>query len=280
MKISEIAKKAKEKLIGVFSDSRREESGQETPEMTAQKAQEGQQDEKTGISSGNDGKGKETAKNEAAEGKEERAANGNDGFRPDFCVIDEFQAYRSEEIERAMEQIQNIQEKTGMDRNEITGIVQRVATGRGISKGMAAAQFEAVIEAGEELKKAFSELTKVLAEALSPTIKDLTEMWSKMGKTETQIRKEELWKRHYEEKAKMSNNERRRRGIPMVRRPKRQQYRTKKTNPAAAGSRKNLKRWCNWYAAGFRQAAGKIREKSDSGSNGDRTADPAEPDSS
>lgn len=49
MKISEIAKKAKEKLIGVFSDSRREESGQETPEMTAQKAQEGQQDEKADI---------------------------------------------------------------------------------------------------------------------------------------------------------------------------------------------------------------------------------------
>ena len=125
----------------------------------------------------------------------------------------------------------------------------------------------------EELTKAFEtmferlkEQINSIAEAISAawendemkTVREMLWKLQKMGMTETQIRKMELWKRYYGEKAKMSNNERRRRGIPMVRRPKRQQYRTKKTNPAA----------------------GKIREKSDSGSNGDRTADPAEPDSS
>lgn len=67
-----------------------------------------------------------------------------------------------------------------------------------------------------------------LAEALAPVIRDIVELLQTIGKTEAQIRKERLWKRYYWEKAKMSNNERRRRGIPMVRRPKRQQYRTKK----------------------------------------------------
>lgn len=61
-----------------------------------------------------------------------------------------------------------------------------------------------------------------------PVIRDIVELLQTIGKTEAQIRKERLWKRYYWEKAKMSNNERRRRGIPMVRRPKRQQYRTKK----------------------------------------------------
>lgn len=124
MKLSEMARKAKEKLSGAFGRNRKEESCPEMPEMDAQKAQEGQQDAKTGISSQNDEKGQKTANNEAT------------------------------------------------------------------------AQFEAAILAGEEMKKAFREF--------------------------------ELWRRYYREKAKMSNNERRRRGIPMVRRPKRQQYRVKK----------------------------------------------------
>lgn len=49
-----------------------------------------------------------------------------------------------------------------------------------------------------------------------------------MSMTEAQIRKEQLWRHYYEEKAKMSNNKRRIRRIPMVRRPKRQQYRVRK----------------------------------------------------
>lgn len=150
MKISEIAKKAKEKLIGVFSDSRREESGQETPEMTAQKAQEGQQDEKADISAQDDIKGQETAKTEPT-GQEET--------------------------------VLGINMASGQD---VTGI------------------------STEGLTKAFETMS-------------------------------ELWKRYYEEKAKMSNNERRRRGIPMVRRPKRQQYRTKKPDPAAADGRQQEK---------------------------------------
>lgn len=80
-----------------------------------------------------------------------------------------------------------------------------------------------------------------LQNGLMKTVREMLWKLQKMGMTETQIRKMELWKRYYEEKAKMSNNERRRRGIPMVRRPKRQQYRTKKTDPAAAGSRQREK---------------------------------------
>lgn len=144
MKISEIAKKAKEKLIGVFSDSRREESGQET----AKTEPTGQEETVLGIN----------------------MASGQD----------------------------------------VTGI------------------------STEGLTKAFETMSERLKEQM---------LWKfqKMGMTDVQIRKMELWKRYYEEKAKMSNNERRRRGIPMVRRPKRQQYRTKKPDPAAADGRQQEK---------------------------------------
>lgn len=170
MKLSEMARKAKEKLSGVFGRNRKEENSQETAEMDAQKAQEGQQDAKTGISSQNNEKKQETANNEAT------------------------------------------------------------------------AQLEAaILAANEALEKTFREFGKEAANVLTSLLKEL----SKTGKTEAQIRKEELWKRYYWEKAKMSNNERRRRGIPMVRRPKRQQYRTKKRKvKALSGDTKSIDGFC------------------------------------
>lgn len=195
MKISEIAKKAKEKLIGVFSDSRREESGQETPEMTAQKAQEGQQDEKA-ISAQDDIKGQETAKTEPT-GQEET--------------------------------VLGINMASGQD---MTGI-----STEGLTKA-----FETMSERLKEQMESIAKTIRAVWE--NDEMKTVSEMlWKlqKMGMTDVQIRKMELWKRYYEEKAKMSNNERRRRGIPMVRRPKRQQYRTKKPDPAAADGRQQEK---------------------------------------
>lgn len=203
MKLSEIAKKAKEKLIGVFSGSRREESSQETTEMTAQKAQEGQQDEKVDISAQDDIKGQETAKTEPT-GQEETVLG----------------------IDMA-----SGQDMTGISTEELTKA------------------FETMFE---RLKEQMNSIAEAISAAWEndemKTVREMLWKLQKMGMTETQIRKMELWKRYYEEKAKMSNNERRRRGIPMVRRPKRKRYRTKKPDPAAggaAGSGKNLKRWCN-----------------------------------
>lgn len=152
MKLSEMARKAKEKLFGAFDRNQKEENRPEMAEMDAQRAQERQQDTKTGISSQNDKRGQETANNEAT------------------------------------------------------------------------AAFEAATLASEAFETALREFGKGLASALVPLLGEL----QKIGKTETQIRKEELWRRYYREKAKMSNNERRRRGIPMVRRPKRQQYRIRR----------------------------------------------------
>lgn len=196
MKLSEIAKKAKEKLIGVFSGSRREESSQETTEMTAQKAQEGQQDEKVDISAQDDIKGQETAKTEPT-GQEETVLG----------------------IDMA-----SGQDMTGISTEELTKA------------------FETMFERLKEQINSIAEAISVAWENDEmKTVREMLWKLQKMGMTETQIRKMELWKRYYEEKAKMSNNERRRRGIPMVRRPKRQQYRTKKTNPAAAGSRQREK---------------------------------------
>lgn len=196
MKLSEIAKKAKEKLIGVFSGSRREESSQETTEMTAQKAQEGQQDEKVDISAQDDIKGQETEKTEPT-GQEETVLG----------------------IDMA-----SGQDMTGISTEELTKA------------------FETMFE---RLKEQMNSIAEAISAAWEndemKTVREMLWKLQKMGMTETQIRKMELWKRYYEEKAKMSNNERRRRGIPMVRRPKRQQYRTKKTNPAAAGSRQREK---------------------------------------
>lgn len=191
MKLSEMARKAKEKLIGAFSGKPKEENSRETAEMDAQKAQEGQQKAKTDISAQNDGNGQETEKNEVT-----------------GAII-------------------GVDLANGKDMTEYAGI----------NKADPAAQIEAVIAAGEMLEKAFETLAEELGTAFAPAVKIIEEALSKIGKTETQIRKEELWKRYYEEKAKMSNNERRRRGIPMVRRPKRQQYREKKQKKEGSGNK-------------------------------------------
>lgn len=61
MKLSEMARKAKEKLIGTFSRKRQEENGRNAPEIDTQEPQEGQQDTKTDISAQEDRKGQETA---------------------------------------------------------------------------------------------------------------------------------------------------------------------------------------------------------------------------
>lgn len=161
MKLSEMARKAKEKLIGTFSRKRQEENGRNAPEIATQEPQEGQQDTKTDISAQEDRKGQETANTEPT-GQEET--------------------------------VLGIDMASGQDMTAGTNI--------------------------EELMK---------------TVREILWKRQKMGMTETQIRKRELWKRYYEEKAKMSNNERRRRGIPMVRRPKRQQYRAKRQKKAEAG---------------------------------------------
>lgn len=196
MKLSEIAKKAKEKLIGVFCGSRREENSQETPEMTAQKAQEGQQDEKADISAQDDIKGQETAKTEPT-GQEETVLG----------------------IDMA-----SGQDMTGISTEELTKAFETM--------------FERLKEQMESMAKTIRAVWE--SDEIKTVRKVLWEL-KKMGMTDAQIRKMELWKRYYEEKAKMSNNERRRRGIPMVRRPKRQQYRTKKTDPAAADGRQQEK---------------------------------------
>lgn len=196
MKLSEMAKKAKEKLIGVFCGSRREESSQETPEMTAQKAQEGQQDEKTDISAQNVIEGQKTAKTEPT-GQEET-----------ILGID----------------MASGQDMTGISAEELTKA------------------FETMFEKMKEQIRSIAEAISAVWESDEmKTVREMLWKLQKMKMTDAQIRKMELWKRYYEEKAKMSNNERRRRGIPMVRRPKRQQYRTKKPDPAAASNRQREK---------------------------------------
>lgn len=191
MKLSEMARKAKEKLIGTFSRKRQEENGRNAPEIDTQEPQEGQQDTKTDISAQEDRKGQETANTEPT-GQEETVL--------------------------------------GID----------MASGQDMTAGT---NIEELTKAFEMMFESLKEQTDRMAEAIraaweSGEMKMVREMlWKlqKMGMTETQIRKRELWKRYYEEKAKMSNNERRRRGIPMVRRPKRQQYRAKRQKKAEAG---------------------------------------------
>lgn len=200
MKLSEMARKAKEKLSGAFGRNRKEENSQETAEMDAQKAQEGQQDAKTGISSQNDEKGQETANTEPT-GQEETVLG----------------------IDMA-----SGQDMTGINTEELTKA------------------FEMMFERLKEQTDRMAEAIRAAWESDEmKTVREMLWKLQKMGMTETQIRKRELWKRYYEEKAKMSNNERRRRGIPMVRRPKRQQYRTKKRKvKALSGDTKSIDGFC------------------------------------
>lgn len=196
MKLSEMAREVKEKLYGAIGRNRKEENSQEMAEMDAQKAQEGQQDEKADISAQDDIKGQETAKTEPT-GQEET--------------------------------VLGINMASGQD---MTGI-----STEGLTKA-----FETMSERLKEQMESIAKTIRAVWE--NDEMKTVSEMlWKlqKMGMTDVQIRKMELWKRYYEEKAKMSNNERRRRGIPMVRRPKRQQYRTKKPDPAAADGRQQEK---------------------------------------
>lgn len=66
------------------------------------------------------------------------------------------------------------------------------------------------------------------------------------GETPAQIKRETLWREYWKEKQRMPNNERRRKGLPMVKRPKRQQWisgsKTEKKGRCAKCSRKTRNR--------------------------------------
>lgn len=88
-------------------------------------------------------------------------------------------------------------------------------------------------ESIQTMADAIGQVGKTMADAVvkalnSPDMQLFIDKIRHMSMTEAQIRKEQLWRHYYEEKTKMSNNKRRMRGIPMVRRPKRQQYRVRK----------------------------------------------------
>lgn len=88
-------------------------------------------------------------------------------------------------------------------------------------------------ESIQTMADAIVKVGKTIADAVvkasnSPDMQLFIDKIRHMSMTEAQIRKEQLWRHYYEEKTKMSNNKRRMRGIPMVRRPKRQQYRVRK----------------------------------------------------
>lgn len=197
MKLSEMAKKAKNKLIETFRGKREGEKVSEMTSMNAQTGQERLQEEKTDISVQGNEKGQEKANTEPTEGKEGNEkyvigadlANGKD--MTGYADINKAFPHDAQKAGEALKNVISAFENLG----------------------------KAIGESAEEIKKAFR----------------------MERKTEAQIRKEELWKRYYEEKAKMSNNERRRRGIPMVRRPKRQQYRIRKQQ-ASTGQQEAGKR--------------------------------------
>lgn len=73
-----------------------------------------------------------------------------------------------------------------------------------------------------------------------------TEKNSSSEPTSAQIKKETLWREYWKEKQRMPNNERRRKGLPMVRRPKRQQWiggsKTEKKGRCAKCSRETRNR--------------------------------------
>lgn len=87
----------------------------------------------------------------------------------------------------------------------------------------------ALIQAIDNLGKNIQTIEDTIVKVTnSPEMKNFLKEEHRLSMTETQIRKENLLRHYYEEKEKMSNNKRRMRGIPMVRRPKRQQYRVRK----------------------------------------------------
>ena len=73
-----------------------------------------------------------------------------------------------------------------------------------------------------------------------------TEKNSSSEPTPAQIKRETLWREYWKEKQRMPNNERKRKGLPMVRRPKRQQWiggsKTEKKGRCAKCSRKTRNR--------------------------------------
>lgn len=85
-----------------------------------------------------------------------------------------------------------------------------------------------ISDAAVKLNMAFTEMMENIRQVADKISEIFRRIHENNTMTETQIRKRELWRRYYEEKNRMSNNERRRRGIPMVKRPKWQQYRPPK----------------------------------------------------
>ena len=115
--------------------------------------------------------------------------------------------------------------KMQVEPKEVEKVIRKTEAEWNLSPDKAAETLKMISDAAVKLNMAFTEMMENIRQVADKISEVFRRIHENNTMTETQIRKRELWRRYYEEKSRMSNNERRRRGIPMVKRPKRQQYR-------------------------------------------------------
>lgn len=183
MKIREMITKARDRLFGKKEP---EQEARKDVQKSAQRAQEGQNDERMVNLPQKAEKGQETAKNSA--GREETFGEKAGDAMKDVIqkIID---AEEDERLQRQKKALESVAEQTGMTAEEIA-------------------------EQWEFFKESMIETAERLAEAFRIAwdgAKSAIEMWMEA----VNYAQLDEWQR---KKLMMSNNERRRRGIPMVRR--------------------------------------------------------------
>lgn len=134
--------------------------------------------------------------------------------------IEDLQAYEDRKF--------YIAAKMQVEPEEVEKVIRKTEAEWNLSPDKAAETLKMISDAAVKLNMTFAEMMENIRQVADKISEVFRRIHENNTMTETQIRKRELWRRYYEEKSRMSNNERRRRGIPMVKRPKRQQYRPQK----------------------------------------------------
>lgn len=102
--------------------------------------------------------------------------------------------------------------KMQVEPEEVEKVIRKTEAEWNLSPDKAAETLKMISDAAVKLNMAFTEMMENIRQVADKISEVFRRIHENNTMTETQIRKRELWRRYYEEKSRMSNNERRRRG--------------------------------------------------------------------
>lgn len=125
------------------------------------------------------------------------------------------------------ENIRKLMEMSGKSKEEVEAIVKAFAESADLDPVTAARAArntaESVLYMADQIGQAMRQIGELLIPAYQELLEYMDEVLETVKEaylTEAQKERVRMWRRYYEERTKMSNNKRRMKGKPMVRRPK------------------------------------------------------------